>query len=82
MTGSDKAKSESKVEQMFISNDGEKTFEFEDNLPSLPVPPLKSTLERYLESGKFKTKWSLNYSFILQVVISFYPIDHISNLDL
>lgn len=27
-----------------------KTFEFDDNLPALPVPDLKNTLEKYLES--------------------------------
>jgi hypothetical protein len=28
-----------------------KTFEYDDKLPSLPLPTLDHTLERYLDSG-------------------------------
>ncbi len=28
-----------------------KTFEYDDKLPSLPLPTLEHTLERYLDSG-------------------------------
>lgn len=40
-----------------ISGDGgkkrqERTFENQDKLPSLPVPDLRKTLDKYLDSGK------------------------------
>ena len=38
------------VAQQFLSDD-EKTFQHDDSLPSLPVPPLHRTLSRYLDSG-------------------------------
>ncbi|KAJ8024587.1 Peroxisomal carnitine O-octanoyltransferase [Holothuria leucospilota] len=31
---------------------GERTFQYEDSLPSLPLPPLQQTLHKYLESVK------------------------------
>ena len=31
---------------------GRKTLDYEQSLPSLPVPPLKLTCRKYLESGK------------------------------
>ena len=38
--------------QFFLSKNGEKTFQHDESLPALPVPELKSTLDKYLESGK------------------------------
>ena len=32
----------------------ERTFQLEETLPSLPVPPLNKTLQRYLASGKYQ----------------------------
>lgn len=29
----------------------ERTFQYQDSLPSLPVPPLEQTCHKYLESG-------------------------------
>ena len=34
-----------------FTTDEEKTFQYQDELPSLPVPDLKHTLDRYLDSG-------------------------------
>jgi carnitine O-octanoyltransferase len=33
------------------------TFINQDKLPSLPVPPLENTLNKYLESGKIKRRF-------------------------
>ncbi len=33
-----------------------KTFEYDDKLPSLPLPTLEHTLVRYLDSGIGKSK--------------------------
>lgn len=30
----------------------EKTFQYQDSLPSLPLPPLEQTLRKYLDSGE------------------------------
>ena len=30
----------------------ERTFQYDEDLPSLPVPSLQQTLQKYLESGK------------------------------
>jgi len=38
---------------MFLGPDNERTFQYEETLPSLPVPPLEQTLNKYLDSGKF-----------------------------
>jgi len=38
------------IAEVFLSED-EKTFEHDDSLPSLPVPPLHQTLSKYLDSG-------------------------------
>ena len=38
------------IDALFTS-DTEKTFQYEDELPSLSVPTLEHTLERYLDSG-------------------------------
>lgn len=35
--------------KLFVTN-GPKTFEFDDELPALPVPDLEATLANYLES--------------------------------
>lgn len=36
---------------ILFSTDDEKTFQYQDQLPSLPVPDLQHTLDRYLDSG-------------------------------
>lgn len=36
----------------FLSVSGERTFQYDDGLPSLPVPPLQETLAKYLQSGR------------------------------
>ncbi|XP_046356169.2 peroxisomal carnitine O-octanoyltransferase-like isoform X1 [Haliotis rufescens] len=41
----------SMVDALMLS-DTEKTFQYTDELPSLPIPPLKQTLDKYLESTK------------------------------
>jgi hypothetical protein len=38
------------VDAIFTSKT-EKTFQFDEQLPSLPVPTLQHTLDRYLDSG-------------------------------
>lgn len=38
------------IAEAFLS-DEEKTFQYDDSLPSLPVPPLHQTLSKYLDSG-------------------------------
>jgi len=38
------------IPQQFLSDD-EKTFQHDESLPSLPVPPLQQTLSKYLDSG-------------------------------
>ncbi len=35
----------------------EQTFQFDETLPSLPIPSLEKTLAKYLESGK-ETRFS------------------------
>ncbi|XP_060065986.1 peroxisomal carnitine O-octanoyltransferase-like [Ylistrum balloti] len=37
---------------VMFASDKEKTFQFQDSLPSLPVPDLQHTLKKYLESVK------------------------------
>ncbi|KAK4329415.1 hypothetical protein Pmani_000173 [Petrolisthes manimaculis] len=39
-----------KLEHKTYLGTDEKTFQYDDNLPSLPVPPLHQTMERYLRS--------------------------------
>ena len=36
---------------LFVT-DEERTFQYQDQLPSLPVPDLQKTLDRYLDSGR------------------------------
>ncbi len=36
---------------VFLGPDDEKTFQYEETFPSLPVPPLQQTLTKYLDSG-------------------------------
>ena len=41
----------------FLNNE-EKTFQYQNYLPSLPVPNLRETLAKYLDSGKdLLTSW-------------------------
>lgn len=42
-------KASQKIRELYVS-DGERTFEFDDQLPPLPLPKLRDTLTRYLES--------------------------------
>ena len=46
--------SESKLQSLFLVSpkDNQKTFEKDDKLPSLPLPDLKHSLDRYLDSVK------------------------------
>lgn len=39
---------------IFIGPDDERTFQYEESLPSLPIPPLDQTLSKYLDSGIVK----------------------------
>ena len=39
-------------ERLYVSTDGCLTFENDESLPALPVPSLKRTLDRYIESIK------------------------------
>lgn len=41
-----------------------KTFEYDDKLPSLPLPTLEHTLERYLDSGINKIENSRGILYI------------------
>jgi carnitine O-octanoyltransferase len=45
---------ESLAEKLFVLPPGDpaRTFQYDDTLPSLPVPPLHHTLNRYLDSVK------------------------------
>ena len=43
--------SESPDPDLLFTTDEEKTFQYQDQLPSLPVPDLQHTLDRYLDSG-------------------------------
>jgi len=56
------------VDAMFTTTE-HKTFQFDSDLPSLPVPPLQHTLERYLDSGKVDhLNWSLvsnSHTFVM-----------------
>lgn len=40
------------VSDIYNATEGESTFMYDDKLPSLPVPDLESTLEKYLRSTK------------------------------
>ena len=40
---------------LFLGPDDERTFQYEETLPSLPIPPLDQTLKKYLDSGKLDT---------------------------
>lgn len=37
---------------LLFATEKEKTFQHQSSLPSLPVPDLEHTLNKYLESGK------------------------------
>lgn len=38
---------------LLFASDNEKTFSSDESLPSLPVPDLQHTLQRYLDSGAY-----------------------------
>ena len=61
--------SESPDPELFFTTDDEKTFQYQDQLPSLPVPDLQHTLDRYLDSGN-------SFSFIMGL---FYEINIVSS---
>ena len=48
--------SEMPIPSAFLADDDEKTFQHENHLPSLPVPPLNETLNKYLDSGNQSNK--------------------------
>jgi len=39
------------IAEQYVADDDEKTFQHDESLPSLPVPPLHQTLSKYLDSG-------------------------------
>lgn len=50
--------------KLLFASDNEKTFSSDESLPSLPVPDLQHTLQRYLDSGA--------YTFILNIGFGMY----------
>lgn len=40
---------------LLFASDNERTFSSDDKLPSLPVPDLQHTLQRYLDSGDYSS---------------------------
>ena len=48
------------MENQLAKSTEERTFQYQDSLPSLPVPSLKESLKKYLESGIFVI-FSYNY---------------------
>lgn len=50
-----------------------KTFEYDDKLPSLPLPTLEHTLARYLDSGIRKQKceiyFNISYGYLVRAVV-------------
>jgi len=53
---------------IFLSED-EKTFQHDDSLPALPVPPLHQTLSKYLDSGMNEISCSLSV-WLFQLIVS------------
>jgi len=49
------------IPAMFLSDGEERTFQYDNSLPSLPVPPLDETLAKYLESGVLYKCLSLSH---------------------
>lgn len=41
------------MENQLAKSTEERTFQYQDALPSLPVPSLEESLKKYLESGMF-----------------------------
>ena len=39
---------------LIFASEGERTFDTDEELPSLPVPDLQHTLQRYLDSGDIR----------------------------
>lgn len=48
--------------------DGEKTFQYQGDLPSLPVPRLRQTLDKYLDSGKVEGFCRLQYIYLCVIL--------------
>ena len=41
------------MENQLAKSTEERTFQYQDSLPSLPVPSLEESLKKYLESGMY-----------------------------
>ena len=52
------------------SSPRERTFQYEDSLPSLILPPLEQTLQKYLESSKSSTL-TIKSGFLYSAHLSF-----------
>lgn len=39
------------MEKQVLESSEERTFQYQDSLPSLPVPPLDESLSKYLDAG-------------------------------
>lgn len=50
------------IDAMMMSTN-EKTFQYQNELPSLPVPPLEQTIRKYLDSGEIISYPDFNMSF-------------------
>ena len=58
------------IAEQWLSED-EKTFQYDESLPSLPVPPLKQTLSKYLDSGmKYAVSFWLTLAFYSYIMFA------------
>jgi len=65
------------IAEQFLAYNSEKTFQHDERLPSLPVPPLHQTLSKYLDSGmKYTHPVGLPYCCnIYLLAVSTHPPD-------